>query len=1067
MSEKNRLNITYIKRTWKWIINKSINKKWFLKKLVFLWFLFFFILWIVLWIFIYFKYLSNLPSVKELENLDIAKSSTIYDRNWNELYKIFKEKRTYVPYSSINKNMLNAIVAWEDKKFYTNPWVDISRLIWAVVNYWLWRTSKVEWTSTITQQLIRNTIIVNEKSFERKIKEIYLSYKVSQSLSKEKILELYLNKISFWSNAYWIEQASKTFFWKSAKDLWVLESSILASLPKWPTQYSPYRHPDRVLWYPYIELKNDKVKSDGWLDTWDDNTTKILTKKDASLNKESLNKLVNFLSSIKAKRVDASNIILCSLKQEYFKSWIKVDSDGCSVIEYQNLLTFLNSIRIDVNDDSYIEYQVWRKDFILWRMLEDWYIEFDSYVKSIISGIAYDFKETSDNTKYSHFVFYVKEYLEKKYWKELVEKWWLEIYTTIDPKLQDKAEELIKKATTINWSKYWASNSALISIDNTTWEILSMVWWKDFNNDWDWNVNVITSKLQPWSSFKPFVYSLAMFRKAIWTKTPIYDIKTKFPWWYDPKNFDWKFQWKINISTALNWSRNIPAIKMFFLAGWVKEILPFMNKLWVYSLTGTSNYWPSLALWAWELTPLELASAYSVFANLWEKKEVTPILKILDSKKNIIEESKQNKSVNAIDPVQAYLINYILSDTSTRPSWWNPFLTLKWRKVAAKTWTSTKESSWKWKKIYPANLWTVWYTPQITTVVWSWNTDWKETKMNADWLNVSWPIWRDFMEFAHKWKTVLNWKEPAWVKTATISDVTWYITNWNWVVSLFKNLPVKRDSSLTNVQVDILCNWKVSDKTPPSAIKTVSLLDIHSEDPENPDWEASVQDWIRWWAMKDSIWDSTNFVTYISDKECDREWKTWNIQVTSSINWTENFVIWNNYVEVTYNSENPVQKLYVFIDNEKIQEINIDNFRSWIFKWNIVIPDSFYWTQNIKIQAIDNMYYSWEESKTIKIWDRIKEPPKIEVTNPSDLSIKIYNDQIFTLKWNITWTAIIRSINFYLDWKPLKLWLQRRDFAFPIEWQNITPWIHEIKVEAVDIDFNVWTQAVKVEVLSR
>lgn len=1061
----NRLNITYTQKNFKWKQQPKKDKKIFLNIFWYA-FLSLSVIWVIIWIVIYNKYLSDLPSIKDLENLDIAKSTTIYDRNWGELYKIFKENRTYIPYGLINKNMVNALVSWEDKTFFTNPWVDLKWMIRAVVNYWLWKTDKVEWTSTLTQQLIRNTVITNEKSLERKVKEMYLSYKVSQWLSKEKILELYLNKISFWNNAYWIEQASKTYFWKSAKDLAILESSILASIPKWPTYYSPYNHPDRLLWYSYIHWK-EEVKSENADE--DKSIVKILTKEEFNKNIDSIKKLTDFLTKIKAKRVDNSNIMLCSLKKWDFKNNINIDSDWCAVFDYSNLLAFLNNIRIDLWDDLYIEYQTWRKDFILWRMLEDWYIEFDNYIKSIIWSLAYEFKRSNEKIKYPHFVFYVKEYLEDKYGKEVIEKWWLEIYTSIDPILQDKAEELIKKATWINAKKYWASNSALISIDNKTWEILSMVWWKDFNSGWDWNVNIITSKLQPWSSFKPFVYSLAILKNPIWTRTPIFDLKTKFPWWYDPKNFDWTFMWKMNVSTALNWSRNIPAIKMYYLAWGQNEIVPFMNKLWVKSLTNDKNYWAPLALWAWEMTPLELASAYSVFANLWEKKQITPILKILDSKWKIIEESKNNKSDYSIDKVQAYLINHILTDTSTRPSWWNPFLTLKWRIVAAKTWTSTKESSWKWKKIFPANLWTIWYTPQITTVVWSWNTDWKEVKMNWDWLNVSWPIWRDFMEFAHKWKTALKWKEPPWVKTLTISSLSGFpITsnsNPNFKdVSLFRNMPKKKDWWLTNQKIDALCNWKISDKTPESAIKIVTLLEVHSLKPDDPNWEGPVQEWLKksW-----LFWDDENLVTFISDKECDRWDWTSNIEVSSTITSESNFSVWNNYIEVNYKSGNPIQKLIIMIDKEKIQEIKVNDQKSWSFKWKINIPDSFFWKQSLTIQAIDNMYYSWQETKEITIWEKIKVPPKINITNPSDLNIKIYDDQSFNLRWKIDSTASMRSVNIYLDSKPLKLWIQDRDFSYSIQWAGIEPWRYILKVEAIDLDLNTWTQNIDFEVLAR
>lgn len=104
------------------------------------------------------------------------------------------------------------------------------------------------------------------------------------SFKREKILELYLNKISFWHNAFGIEEAAKTYFNKEAVDLNVLESSILASIPKWPTYYSPYNHPDRLVWYPYIYTK------------WDEeNITEVINPKELEANKENVDLLKNFL----------------------------------------------------------------------------------------------------------------------------------------------------------------------------------------------------------------------------------------------------------------------------------------------------------------------------------------------------------------------------------------------------------------------------------------------------------------------------------------------------------------------------------------------------------------------------------------------------------------------------------------------------------------------------------------------------------------------------------------------------------------------------------------------------
>ena len=210
---KSTLETRYAQRKYR---GKKKGSSWVVKFIVYtLWF--FLVCSIILSIVLYQKYLVWLPSVKELENLEIAEWSTIYDREGWELYNIYKEKRTYIPYEEINSNMINALVAWEDKRYWENPWVDLIWIIRAVVYRAIWKTTKLEGTSTLKQQLIRNTIIANERKIERKIKEIYLSYKLSKELSKEKILELYLNKISFWHNSYGIEQAAKTFFDKSAK----------------------------------------------------------------------------------------------------------------------------------------------------------------------------------------------------------------------------------------------------------------------------------------------------------------------------------------------------------------------------------------------------------------------------------------------------------------------------------------------------------------------------------------------------------------------------------------------------------------------------------------------------------------------------------------------------------------------------------------------------------------------------------------------------------------------------------------------------------------------------------
>lgn len=163
-------------------------------------------------------FLRSIPSIESLARGDYFRESTIiYDKDNQPIYTLYKDgKRTYIEYVKISQNIKDAIVATEDKTFFTNPGIDIIGIGRAGTNYLLGRTQKISGTSTISQQLIKNTILTNEYSLKRKIQEAYLSYKLNNQYSKEKILEMYLNAFSFGYNANGIEEASKTYFGKSA-----------------------------------------------------------------------------------------------------------------------------------------------------------------------------------------------------------------------------------------------------------------------------------------------------------------------------------------------------------------------------------------------------------------------------------------------------------------------------------------------------------------------------------------------------------------------------------------------------------------------------------------------------------------------------------------------------------------------------------------------------------------------------------------------------------------------------------------------------------------------------------
>jgi penicillin-binding protein 1A len=428
--------------------------------------------------------MRGVPSLDNLESEKFFKESTvIYDKDENEIYTIFKDgKRTNIPYTEISKSIIDATISTEDRTFFENPGIDILGLVRVGATYVTGgRFGRVGGASTISQQLIKNTLLTNEVTVKRKAQEAYLSYMMNQRYSKEKILEMYLNTISFGHNASGIEQASKTFFGKSAKDVGPLGATILASVINAPTRYSPYMHRDRVM---------GKLEVYPVSDTADKTIIETLEQKElyAPLYRE----FKSYLSGMTVERKDFGATI-CGVRKEYIKedfpgrSSFLPDDEGCSDIGYESLGDFFGNISFtktltikDIEEEYAIEYTIGRKDFVAKQLLEDNKIDGETYKKIIYDGIDFEFKKYVENIKYPYFVMYVKEYLETKYGKDMDITSGLKVYTTIDPALQEKAEEVVKKQVETNRKLYGASSAALVSMDNTDGKLLAMVGGADY-----------------------------------------------------------------------------------------------------------------------------------------------------------------------------------------------------------------------------------------------------------------------------------------------------------------------------------------------------------------------------------------------------------------------------------------------------------------------------------------------------------------------------------------------------------------------------------------------------------
>ena len=207
----------------------------------------------VLW-----AYSNSIPDYKFLKNYKPPVSSKVYSGDGELVADFSKEKRIFVPYSSIPKNVINSFLSAEDKNFFSHPGVDAKGVLRAVINNIsnIFLSKRLEGASTITQQVAKNFLLTNEVSINRKIKEAILAFRMERALSKQRILELYLNQIYLGSGAYGVAAASLEYFDKSIKDLDYSEAALLAALPKAPSKYNPYRNIELAKFRRDLVLKN-------------------------------------------------------------------------------------------------------------------------------------------------------------------------------------------------------------------------------------------------------------------------------------------------------------------------------------------------------------------------------------------------------------------------------------------------------------------------------------------------------------------------------------------------------------------------------------------------------------------------------------------------------------------------------------------------------------------------------------------------------------------------------------------------------------------------------------------
>ena len=576
----------------------------------------------VLW-----TYSNNIPDYKFLKSYKPPVSSKVFSGNGELVADFSKEKRIFIPYNSIPKNVINSFLSAEDKNFFSHPGVDAKGVLRAVVNNVsnIVSSKRLEGASTITQQVAKNFLLTNEVSLNRKIKEAILAFRIERALSKERILELYLNQIYLGSGAYGVAAASLEYFDKSIKDLSYAEAALLAALPKAPSRYNPYRDIELATFRRNLVLKN--LFDNSYIDS--------------RLYKKLQNEKINLIKSKKVYLED-SQYYIEDVRKSVIKifTYDKVYKQGFNIntpinLELQKIAT--QTLREGLI--SYDKRKGWRGPLFNKDYTKNWYADLKKLKleKSINWKIAIVKKlnkfsaEIETEDKLNGKIKFKDIFWTKKEFNEL-----LKIGDIIYVKKINAKNYSLKQLPKIN--------GGMVVMDPYTGRILALSGGFSFKKS---EFNRATQALrQPGSAFKPFVYALALENNytptsLILDAPLVLDQGDDLKMW-KPENYGKKFYGLSTLRVGLEKSRNLMTVRIAQDLGLTK-IVNFSKNLGIYE---NPEELLSISLGSTETTLLKLTSAYSSFVN--GGRLVNPILidRIQDSEGRTIFNNNKRKCIN-------------------------------------------------------------------------------------------------------------------------------------------------------------------------------------------------------------------------------------------------------------------------------------------------------------------------------------------------------------------------------------------------------------------------------------
>jgi penicillin-binding protein 1A len=668
-----------------------------------------------------YKLSRELPSIKDLKDYEYKRPTIIYDRHGDTIAELGAERRYPLDIAQIPENLQNAVIAVEDARFYDHGGVDLMGILRAfITNVKAGRV--VEGGSTLTQQLVKIIYLTPEKKLKRKVKEAILAYRIDKALSKQKILEMYLNQVYFGRGAYGVEAAAVNYYGKSVGDLTLAECAMIAGIPKAPGIYAPHLNPDKAIkrrnhvlfrMYETGHISEDEYQKTSLVDS-------VIIDRIPPKNMAAgyfVDFIIRHLKDVEGiEDVDNAGLNVYTTLDLGMQAKAE-EAVKANLLEMTEALGFRGAIaKYNPEENNLEELLEMQKDYLkelgFERALVTKVEEDDVYIKTLNGDGSMHITDNrwarpADSNYYRNTDF--RRILDKN---DI-------IYVT----LKDEEHKKYRMAQEPDLE------SALLSANPLDGEIYAMVGGFDYRKSM-FN-RAFQAKRQVGSLFKPIVYSTALengmnIMTEILDAPVIKEMDEEGEYW-KPENYSGKFFGHTTLKEALTKSRNLVTIKVAEKIG-IGRIISQARK---FGIEEELNRDLSVSIGSGAVSLMEMVYAFSTFPNLGERHEPYYITKIENSKGEIVAEYKPSQPIRVLSEGTASIMvdmmrSVIVNGTGKRA------LVIP-KLIAGKTGTTNDNK----------DTWFVGYMPDLVSGVWVGFDDFR-------------PI--------GKWRTGSNTALPAWVK---------------------------------------------------------------------------------------------------------------------------------------------------------------------------------------------------------------------------------------------------------------------------------------------------------------